>query len=308
MARRAVERPQRNGAATDEPPSRPGPGWGGELLRLSSATDSASLLAAIVESSDDAIIGKSLDGIVFSWNSGAERLYGYRREEMIGRSISVTVPVERREELRQILGRLAKGERVDHIETVRLRKDGRRLLVSLTISPIIDAAGTIIGASAIARDISRRKRAEAEREALARLKAVFETAVDGIITIDECGLIESVNAAAVRLFGYPADEIVGQNVKMLMPEPYRDEHDSYLGNYLRTGERKIIGIGREVQGRRKDGSVFPVELAVSETRLDGRRIFTGIVRDITTRRRAERALRESRARFAAFMRHLPGAA
>jgi hypothetical protein len=136
-----------------------------------------------------------------------------------------------------------------------------------------------------------------EREAFARLQAVFETVVDGIITIDERGTIETVNPAALRCFGYNADELVGQNVRILMPEPYCGEHDSYLANYLCTREPKIIGIGREVLGRRRDGSSFPLELAVSETMLKDRRIFTGIIRDISPRYEAERALRESEERF-----------
>jgi PAS domain S-box-containing protein len=127
-----------------------------------------------------------------------------------------------------------------------------------------------------------------------RLRAVVETAVDGIITIDERGTISTVNPAAERIFGYPAAEMVGENVRMLMPDPYQRDHDSYIGNYLRTGQRKIIGIGREVEGRRKDGTTFPLDLAVSETRVGDRRMFTGIVRDITERKLADDLLRQAK--------------
>jgi PAS domain S-box-containing protein len=126
-----------------------------------------------------------------------------------------------------------------------------------------------------------------EIESEARLRAIVDNAVDGIITIDEYGLIVDFNPAAQRLFGYEPGEVVGQNVKSLMPDPYRKEHDGYLRNYRETGQRKIIGIGREVAGRRKDGSVFPLDLAVSEVHFGGRRLFTGIVRDITDRKRVE---------------------
>jgi PAS domain S-box-containing protein len=140
-----------------------------------------------------------------------------------------------------------------------------------------------------------RKRSENDIAVLnQRLRAVLDTAADGIITIDGHGIIRTINAAAERIFGYTAAEIIGQNVAVLMPEPYRCEHDSYLRNYLRTGERKIIGIGREVQGRRKDGTNFPVDLAVSETRLDDYRAFTGIVRDITERKRTELLLKQAK--------------
>ena len=124
-------------------------------------------------------------------------------------------------------------------------------------------------------------------ESQLRNKAVIENAVDGIISIGAKGTVESFNAAAEKIFGYSADEVIGQNVKMLMPQPYEREHDGYLHNYLSTGKKKIIGIGREVEGLRKDGSTFPLELAVSEVELDDRRLFIGIIRDITDRKKIE---------------------
>jgi PAS domain S-box-containing protein len=125
-----------------------------------------------------------------------------------------------------------------------------------------------------------------------RLRAILETAVEGIITIDEHGLIEAMNPAAEKIFGFKAAEVIGRNVSCLMPSPYREEHDSYIGNYLTSGRAKIIGIGREVVGQRKDGSIFPMDLAVSEVRLANRRLFTGFVRDITDRKKAEARLAE----------------
>jgi PAS domain S-box-containing protein len=123
-----------------------------------------------------------------------------------------------------------------------------------------------------------------------RLRAILQTAVEGIITIDERGIIESLNPAAEKIFGYPGAEVVGKNVSVLMPNPYRKEHDTYLGNYLSTGQAKIIGIGREVVGQRRDGSVFPMDLAVSEVWLADRRLFTGFVRDISERKKTEARL------------------
>ncbi|MBI1915293.1 MAG: PAS domain S-box protein, partial [Planctomycetes bacterium] len=136
-----------------------------------------------------------------------------------------------------------------------------------------------------------RLRAEAQ-DAAQRIRSVVDHVVDGIITIDERGTIETWNPAAARIFGYSAGEVVGQNVKMLMPEPYHGQHDDYLAAYLRTGQAKVIGIGREVVGRRKDGSIFPLDLAVSEFRLGERRFFTGIVRDVTERKRMQEALEQ----------------
>ena len=144
----------------------------------------------------------------------------------------------------------------------------------------------------LATAISRLQFEHELRDTAARLRGIFDTAVDGIITIDEKGIVETMNPAAERVFGYAADEVIGRNVSMLMPEPYHSEHDGYLERYRRTGERRIIGIGREVRGRRKDGTEFPMDLAVSATNVGKRRIFTGLVRDITERKRLEEEILE----------------
>jgi len=140
-------------------------------------------------------------------------------------------------------------------------------------------------APAPAQELARTRDLLEDREA--RLSAILDTAVDGIITIDESGIIESVNTATERIFGYSGDELVGNNITMLMPSPYREKHDGYIARYLGTGEPRIIGIGREAEGQHKDGRRFPIDLAVSEVRVGGSRLFTGLVRDISARRRAE---------------------
>jgi two-component system CheB/CheR fusion protein len=138
----------------------------------------------------------------------------------------------------------------------------------------------------------RQQSASALRDSAERLRAILETAVEGIITIDERGIIESFNLAAERIFGYPAREVIGKNVSLLMPAPHREQHDNYIGNYIRTGHAKIIGIGREIVARRKNGTVFPMDLSVSEVRLADRRLFTGFIRDITERKRLEKEILE----------------
>jgi two-component system sensor kinase FixL len=124
------------------------------------------------------------------------------------------------------------------------------------------------------------------------LAAVIDEALDGIIVIDETGAILSYNRAAAELFGYSEDEVLGRNVRMLMPEPYRNEHDTYIKNYLETGEAKIIGIGRQVEGQRKDGSIFPMELGVAAFEQDGRRLFVGFTHDLSERRKFEAHMQE----------------
>jgi PAS domain S-box-containing protein len=139
-------------------------------------------------------------------------------------------------------------------------------------------------------EVQQTKHTDALGDSEERLRAILETAVEGIITIDERGSIDSFNPSAEKIFGYTAREAIGKNIKILMPEPFRREHDGYLKNYHQTGHAKIIGIGREVIGRRKDGTVFPMDLSVNEMRLANRRMFAGFVRDITERKEAEKAL------------------
>jgi two-component system CheB/CheR fusion protein len=262
-------------------------------------------LAAVVESSADAIFSKDFDGTIRTWNRGAERLYGYGRDEAVGQSVKMLAPEDRGDEWTKIMATLARGEHVEQLETEHVRKDGQRVVVALTVSPMRDSDGKVVSASVTGRDITERKRAEetlrrneeqfklmaehaSDREA--RLAAILNTAADAIITIDVRGAIQSVNAAAERMFGYAAIEMIGQNVKTLMPAPYRYEHDRYLARYLQTGEKHIIGTGREVEGRRKDGSTFPVDLAVSE--VGHLKLFTGLLRDISRRKELEREVVE----------------
>jgi two-component system sensor kinase FixL len=254
------------------------------------------LLAAIVESSEDAIVGKTLDGLVTSWNKAAERIFGYRAAEMLGQPIAILAAPGITDEMTRILEAVRRGERIVHYETRRRRKDGRIIDVALTISPIRDAAGRIVGASKIARDITDAKRttvALSEKEAL--LRSILDTVPDGLVVIDERGIIQSFSAGAERLFGYTADEVCGRNVSLLMASPYREKHNDYLSGYLATGERRIIGLTRVVTGRRKDGSVFPHELSVGEVREDDHRLFTGFVRDLTQRQQTLQRVQELQA-------------
>src|SRR5260370_975886 len=146
-----------------------------------------------------------------------------------------------------------------------------------------------LGASKVDRDITERKSAErALHESAGRMRALIETAVDGAILIDARGVVLMFNPACERLFGYSADEVIGKNVKMLMPEPYQHEHDGYIANYLDSRKPKIIGIGREVVGLREDGSTFPMDLSVGEAKQEGGAIFVGIILALTEPKSADR--------------------
>ena len=251
------------------------------------------ILAAVLDASDDAIIGTDLGGVVFSWNRGAERIYGHTALEMIGQPLRRVVPDDYEEQHLAMLRRIAVGMRVEPHDTVHVTKNGHRIDVLMTVSPIRYEGGRIFGASAMVRDTTAQHRAErALLSSEARGRAIIETAVDAIILIDRRGRIEAFNPAAERLFQYRAEEVITSNVSVLMPQPYSSEHDHYLRRYLMTGKRHIIGAGREVTAQRKDGSTFPAHLSVAELTIDGETKFTGIVRDLTERVKLEMKLRE----------------
>ncbi|HJS44941.1 MAG TPA: PAS domain S-box protein [Rhizomicrobium sp.] len=252
-----------------------------------------SRLAAIVSSSDDAIIGTTMEGIVTDWNRSAEAIFGYSAEEIIGKSITLLLPRGLESEEEEILSRVRKGEKADHFETRRRCKDGSIIDASVTVSPVWNDDGTLIGASMVARDITAAHAAQAAlKEREAHLQSVLDTVPDAMVVIDTRGIMQSFSATAERLFGYRASEAIGQNVSILMPQPYRGHHDAYLSRYMATGERRIIGVGRLVVGQRKDGSTFPMELAVGEMRSGDRRFFTGFVRDLTERQQTQQRLQD----------------
>lgn len=255
---------------------------------------------AILDAAVDGIITIDEAGRIGSFNRAAEGIFGYREEEVLGRNVSTLMPEPDRSRHDGYLHNYIRTGHAKIIgigrEVTGLRKDGTTFPMDLAVGES-RIGGRRIFAGTV-RDISGRKRTESRlRESEARTRAILDAAVDGIITIDEGGIIRSVNPAAERIFGYRAVEVVGHNVAMLMPEPYRGEHDGYLRNYLHSGQPRIIGLGREVTGLRKDGTTFPMDLAVGEGVLSGGRIFAGIVRDITDRKAVEERLRAADERF-----------
>jgi two-component system sensor kinase FixL len=267
-----------------------------DAVRRTSTEEMNSRLAAIVTSSDDAIVGEALDGTATAWNRGAEAVFGYTAAEIIGSKLTILLPPGQEDETLEIQRRLRRGDRIEPYQTTRRRKDGAIIDVSLTVSPLFDKTGRLIGTSNVGRDITVAKRARvALEEREAHLRSVLDTVPDAMVVIDSNGIIRSFSTAAERLFGYTETEAIGQNVKLLMPSPYREQHDSYLTRYFATGERKVIGRGRVVVGLRRDGSTFPMELAVGEMISGGTRSFTGFVRDLTERQATQQRLQDLQA-------------
>jgi PAS domain S-box-containing protein len=245
-------------------------------------------LAAIVDSSDDAIVGNDLEGVITSWNAAAERLFGYAADEAVGSSLALIIPRDRLDEEAEILDQLRRGILVDHYETERLRKDGRLVDVSLTVSLVRDVTGHVVGASKIARDITERKRAD---KAVAHLAAIVDSSEDSIVSEDLDGLVVSWNAGAQRILGYAPDEAIGRPIDAVLNRPDRPGEATALIANAERGER-IRNF--ETQRLRKDGSLVDVSVNISPIRdRAGKRIgISRIHHDITERKRAEEARRE----------------
>jgi len=239
-------------------------------------------LGALVQSANDAIIGKSINGIVQTWNHGAERLYGYSTAEMIGQDMTVLLPPNRSDEEGTILERIRRGERVEHFDTLRMHKDGRFIRVSIAISPIRGKSGEVIGASHVARDITQTTELELART---RLAAIVESSDDAIISKDLNGIVQTWNRGAERLYGYSALEIMGRPMSLLLP-PDRPDEEALILKRLAKGERVDHF---ETTRLRKDGRQIDVSLSISPI-YDKEGIVRGashVARDITERRTLE---------------------
>ncbi|HEX7535861.1 MAG TPA: PAS domain S-box protein [Dermatophilaceae bacterium] len=235
------------------------------------AVQNAQLVAAVVEYSDDAIVGSTLEGLITSWNPAAERMYGYSGREIIGRSGRILAYPGRADQMYAVLARIKAGEVVEHLKISHLRKDGTVFPVSVTVAPVRDEDGVIVGSSAVARDVTEQRRAF---EIAQRMAAIIEDSDDAIISGSLDGSVTSWNPAAERLYGYSAEEIVGKSAEFLTPEDQMGEIKAVLakikdGQHVEHLETKRV---------RKDGTVFPVSLTVSPVRdADGAIVGTSVI-------------------------------
>jgi two-component system sensor kinase FixL len=243
---------------------------------------------------DYAVFMLDPQGRIASWNDGARRIKGYDAEEIIGKHFSIfytAAEIAAGEPERELESALREGRYERECEQVK--KTGGRIWASILTNAIIDDSGILKGFAKITQDITERRRAEqALQNSEMLLSAVIDGSPDAVVAIDNNGIIQSINANGLRMFGYERRDVVGRNISMLMPAPYSRLHDEYRQTYQRTGHGKIIGAGREVEGRRKDGSVFPLGLMVTETRHAEAPLFVGFLRDLSSRHEIEARIKE----------------
>ncbi len=256
----------------------------------------AEVLAGLDAGADHALIGLSSNRTISAWHGHAAAIYGYTAGEIVGRAHTILATSSTERNIDRLICRALDGELVLVPDLEERRRDGAIVRTTGSIAPVRRADGVVAGAVRIARAVADRptyQDATVTREA--HLQSILDTVPDAMVVIDKSGAIQSFSAAAERMFGYSAGEACGRNVSLLMPSPQREQHDAHISRYLATGERRIVGIGRVVAGRRKDGSIFPIELSVGEVRRGEHRLFTGFIRDLTERQRTRMRLQELQA-------------
>jgi PAS domain S-box-containing protein len=258
----------------------------------------ASALAAIVLSSQDAVIAKTVDGIVTAWNDGATLVYGHTAQRMLGQSIELTIPPDALGVERARHARVAAGEAESGYRCVRLRADGRPVQVVMSMSPVRNDTGRVVGVASISRPVSDRENADA------RVASLLEAAPDAMICVDSAGRIALVNAQVSALFGYAHDELIGAPVEVLLPNDLRERHGAHRTEFFRHPQPRAMGVGLSLLARRRDGSTFPVEVSLASDTNNGDTLAIAAVRDVSEQRMTEANLRESETRLRQLAEHV----
>ncbi len=263
--------------------------WNSSLPAASPAEDAT--LAAIVRSAPDAVISKTVDGIVTSWNPAAERLYGYPAEHMIGRRIEITFPADMLQVENDRHARVAAGVPESGFRCTRLHADGHLLDVVMSMTPVYDGSGELITIASISRPLTAAERAQD------RFASLLEAAPDAIVCVGSDGCIVTVNAQTTRLFGYTRDELLGAEMEMLLPETLSEMHRVHRADFHRNPQLRAMGQGLSLSGRRRDGSLFPVEVSLAPDTSGADLTVIAAVRDVTVQRETEARAVENESRL-----------
>lgn len=231
-------------------------------------------LVALVESSNDAIISNTIEGIITYWNNGAEEIFGYSQDEVLGKSINILVP-DKTDVKKEIFDKYNFGEKSEYYETKKVKKDGSIIDVSVTVSSILDSEKKIIGFSTIARDITNRI------ESNNLFKTLFESAPDAFIITDGNGKIKLLNAQSEKLFGYKIEEIVGKEVEILIPSRFKSDHLKHMKKFISDPKTRPMGLGLNLFGKNKEGKEFPVDISLSPIKIEGELLISASIRDLS---------------------------